>query len=391
MAIKVLMVTPYFVPILNGVSFYVYRLAKGLMSENVYVEVHTVDCKEEDNDVDDINLIGLNIRRMKCFWDKRELCQPLSFSYIFRTLAVADDFDIIHIHDFPKVINDLLVFFLKKVKRIKTPVVLTPHGSGYVGPSGNNISRIYWFIGFPFYILNASDAIITGTNIQYENFKRVYGPKKTHLIYTGLLTREYFDNDETNDYAKDKDESFKILYIGRIIQEKGLQHLYRAISEATKYGINVKLICVGPDYGYKKDLEILSEKLGISSLINYTGKISEVEKHKYLRWCNALVLPSYYEAFGIPIVEAMAYGKAVIATATEGAKSLIEDHKDGLLVKIGSDLDLYLAIKELAENPDYCKNMGYDGRQRAAIYKIDTFIEKHIELYHELLNSSASK
>jgi len=76
------------------------------------------------------------------------------------------------------------------------------------------------------------------------------------------------------------------------------------------------------------------------------------------------VLPSYTEALGIVIMEAMASGLPVIATKTSGAQDLVEDGKTGFLVPIGNTIALKEKIKVLLENPGLRRTMGSAGRER---------------------------
>lgn len=379
---RILMVVPYFLPIVNGVSLYVYRLVKGLKDNGIEVCIHTIDSQTKDVTINDLDISGFNIRRFKYQWDNRKLCQPISYRYILNTISESGKFDIIHIHDFPKIINDVIIIMLKKIFKSKIPIIITPHGSGYVGPSKSKMARLYWNIGFPYYSLDAVDLIITGTQLQYDNFKQKYN-SKTILIPYATLTQEYYID---NPPASNKIGSLNILYIGRIIQEKGIQHLLEAIYMIKKT-FELKLICVGPDYGYRSELEKLADKLQIADIVEFTGEVEETEKLKYLRWCDVLVLPSYYEAFGIPIIEAMAHSRAVIATVTEGAKSLIENGKNGLIVDIGNASEIAASLKKLAENPKLRQALGEAGYKTAEKYKLETLIKSHIDVYERLYNS----
>lgn len=377
---KVLMVVPYFLPIMSGVTLYAYRLAKGLQENGLDVCIHTIAYKADDEEIQNPDTSGLNIIRFKYQWDNRKFCQPISWSYVLKTLMDSNKYDIIHVHDFPKITNDAIIFILKKILKRRIPIVLTPHGSGYVGPTMSKISKLYWAVGIPYSSLMVADCIITGTKLQYDSFKQKFGLSKVTLIPTGILTNDYYATSKIST----KIGSLNVLYIGRIIREKGLQYLLEAMN-IVRQSVKLKLVCVGPDYGFRNELEKKANQLGISDLVYFTGKVPESEKLKYLRWCDVLVLPSHYEAFGIPIIEAMAHGKAVIATATEGAKSLIEHRKNGLLVGIGNVSELASSLKELANNPDLREALGKAGYKTAEDYKLETFIKRHIELYQKMV------
>lgn len=363
---------PYFLPTMSGVALYVYKLAQGLMSRGVEVCIHTTTSNEEE--FAGLPTSELRVKRFGCQYDQRAWAQPISWGYVMETLRESERYDVIHVHDFPKVVNDALIFLLKRVYRVRRPVILTPHGSGYVGPSRSWLARLYWRLGFPSRSLNAVDLILTGTKRQYENFKAAYS--NTVLIPTGLLSEDYYSSEG----APSGSGVLNVLFIGRIAKEKGVQHLLEAMS-FLRGRTRMHLVCVGPDYGFRNTLEGLAKRLGVEGLVEFVGPTSEQDKLEYLKWCDVLVLPSYYEAFGIPIVEAMAHRKAVVATATEGAASLIEHGRNGLLVPVGDARQLASCLAALAENPRLRWELGSAGYATAQEYRLEVFIQRHVELY----------
>jgi glycosyltransferase involved in cell wall biosynthesis len=131
-------------------------------------------------------------------------------------------------------------------------------------------------------------------------------------------------------------------------------------------------------------LKIIDD-LGLNNVVKILGPISEPEKIKYLDWCDILVLPSYYEAFGIPLIEAMARGKAVVATRTVGSKSLVKHGETGFLVKIGDSHSIAEVIVRFLRDPELKYQMGKEALKQASNFRIDNMIERHIRLYESLL------
>ena len=139
-------------------------------------------------------------------------------------------------------------------------------------------------------------------------------------------------------------EILTVLFIGQIKETKGIQDLIMAIEILRKeLKFSFKTL-VGGIPANPKDKEFHKElqEMGKGLDIEFLGWISRQEISQVYQKADIFVLPSYSEALGMVIVEAMASGLPVIATKTSGAEYLIKDKKTGFLVPVG-DVN---AIKE---------------------------------------------
>jgi 1,4-alpha-glucan branching enzyme len=385
------MVSPFFPPVINGVSLHVYHLAKGLAAHGVHVRLHTIkpikpslstSALDFDLKLDNLHTVSFNeLLDFRGSWNQ----QPLSLSYVRETITACDDFDVVHVHDFPKICNEVLILMMKKLKPRK-PLVLTPHAAGMPSPAYKGASakgRVYWFLGVPQRVFKSVDRIVAVSSLQKELFANVYGAHKVSLIPEGVPSH-YFVNAPifTND------EKLKIVFVGRIIEGKGIKNLLYAINEIIKMGYDqnkLELVCIGPDWGYLNTVLKIIDDLGLNKVVRMLGALSELEKIKYLGWCDVLVLPSYYEAFGIPLIEAMAHGKPVIATETVGSKSLVRHSETGFLVKIGEPHSIAEALVRFLRDPELKCRMGKEALKQASEFHIENMIKGHISLYENLL------
>lgn len=128
----------------------------------------------------------------------------------------------------------------------------------------------------------------------------------------------------------------------------------------------------------------ITSALKLDGAVKILGPTSEHEKLRYLGWCDILVLPSYYEAFGLPILEAMARGKPTIATETVGSKSLVKHLETGFLVKIGDSHSIARALLRFLQDPKLKYRMGQRALKHASKFRMENMIEKHIDLYEKL-------
>jgi len=140
------------------------------------------------------------------------------------------------------------------------------------------------------------------------------------------------------------------LYVGSQKKHKNLENLLRAFAKA-KIPADIKLILSGFPLPH---LSALAEYLGIFDRIVYVGIIDDEELPSYYRGATALVLPSLYEGFGLPIAEAMACGVSVITSNRASMPEVAGDA--GYLVDPESVSSITLAIENVFNNEEERKN-----------------------------------
>jgi len=386
MGLKVLMVIPFFLPIVKGSSLYVYHLSKGLAALGVHVGVHTHEIRKKDQEnLPDFDLSDIDVMSFKCLFDPTGSIydQPLSLSYITSIIKNCDDFDMIHVHEFPRICNDLLVLATKKLKA-RSPLIITPHGSGLAWGSRKLSHKIYWSLGIPQKVLRIADQIIAVSSLQARLFAGVCDINKVSMIPEAVPPYYFVDEPSFVDDGK-----LKVLFIGRIAEEKGIKDLLYAMHEITKMADNesmVELVCVGPNYGYLEEAVRIINDLRLKN-VKMLGPLPECEKIKCLKWCDILVLPSYSEAFGLTLLEAMAQGKPVVATKTVGAMSLVRHLETGFLVRIGDPESIARALMRFLQDSNLKYQMGRRALEHASEFNMKNMIQSHISLYERVLSN----
>jgi glycosyltransferase involved in cell wall biosynthesis len=141
---------------------------------------------------------------------------------------------------------------------------------------------------------------------------------------------------------------------------KGLYYLLRAVAEISKKK-KVQLIVIGTP---KENGKILRQikKLGIASIVTFTGRISDAEFVRQYAMATVAVIPSVYEGFGLPAGEAMACGVPVISTTGGALPEVVGDA--GILVPPADSEALAGAIIEVLNNPDLAAKLSNAGYQR---------------------------
>jgi glycosyltransferase involved in cell wall biosynthesis len=153
---------------------------------------------------------------------------------------------------------------------------------------------------------------------------------------------------------REMDPDAPFLYVGRLVEEKGLRTLIRSIERFTR-PLRIRVVGAGP----------LSKTLAEHPRVEYLGPKPREAIPALIDACRALVVPSeWLENYPLSILEAQARGRAVIATHVGGLPEMVEDGISGFLVPPFSPDDLALALDRLALDGGLCREMGRQGLAR---------------------------
>ena len=172
-------------------------------------------------------------------------------------------------------------------------------------------------------------------------------------------------------------EKFDVAYLGVFGPDKGLVYLIQAWS-MLNYN-DSKLILAGRG---TEQLEPMIRGLvnqGEFCLLGFVENRSEV-----FNAASVMIQPSVCEGFGIPVVEAMAHGRPVIATEGAGASELIDNGINGFVVPIRDPRAIADKIDYLKRNPNKVKEMGKNARRKSKDYTWDKIRRKYIEIFSSL-------
>jgi len=161
-----------------------------------------------------------------------------------------------------------------------------------------------------------------------------------------------------------------VLYVGHFGMRKGILHLISAMKDVVKEVPDAVLVCIGgtPSWLGGKDywtiLREAARKNGLDGRVILLDKLPNQILPYYYSRCSVLVLPSYWEAFGKVVIEAMACGKPVVATRRGGLPELVNEGVTGSLVDYGSVPQLSKAIIGILQDPTTASRMGINARQK---------------------------
>lgn len=238
-------------------------------------------------------------------------------------------------------------------------------------------------------ILRDADCIIANTDAEIEIFSKFgVDPQKITVVGCGVDMEDY-SNIKVEEVKKIKfdyrfdDYGVNLLFLSRLQKEKGVFDVIGTVIKLNKRGSKIQLLIAGSDYGgNSKSIKQISGKY---DFIKYLGRISEEEKISLLHACDALVVPSITDSFGIVYIEAWACKKPVIGADIPSTRSLISYGEDGFYVEYGDERDLIEKIKYFIENPEEINRMGKRGYEKVKENYTDSRVfEKIYQKYIEL-------
>lgn len=242
---------------------------------------------------------------------------------------------------------------------------------------------------------NLSRAIAVSSAVQ-SNLLKIFPTEKVVLIPNGI------DADLPPDRRK-LGEEFRFLHnipfdasligtIGELKELKGQRDFVLAASEIAGRNSEAFFIVVGRDNSsnqqFRRELKRLVKVFNLEDRFLWLDWVEDLRS--LLAALDVFVSASHSESFGLAILEAMTNKTAIVATATEGAKELLQTGETGLLVPLKEPVKLAEAIEHLLTDDQQRETFGENARNFAeSKFSLDKMIEKTESLYREILPGHA--
>jgi len=211
--------------------------------------------------------------------------------------------------------------------------------------------------------------------------------QKIKVIYNGIRIPNRLDTAKPIEW-QEPEGSTKIACVGRFMPEKGQEYLLDAMAILKSNGYSPHLVFFG-DGPLLTHIKSQSQKYGMSSQITFMDVRRDILE--WLPHFDIFVLPSAWEGISLALLEAMASGLPVIATAVGGTSEVVIDYENGILVPSGDVSALADALIVLIDNPDLRTRMGEAAHQRISQeFTVDQSVNKISHLYDQLLMESRS-
>lgn len=257
-------------------------------------------------------------------------------------------------------------------------VILHIHGGGF----HNFYNRAKMLKPVIRWTLESSDAVICLSEMWKNYYSSTFKLKRlviiNNVIETPLPSAVSRMPHETNG-------SLKLLFLGHVTEKKGVFDLLKVLAagrEEFKHKVKVTIGGIG-------EVERLEKTISDNQFngdVNFAGWVNGTKKAELLNDCDVYVLPSYFEALPMSILEAMSYGKPVISTYVGGIPEIVKPGFNGWLFKPGDEQALNNILREAIDNKALLKQYGNNSLSISKNFTPESVFQSLNDLYKEILN-----
>lgn len=370
MRICMVLSTPF--PPEEGIGNYVYNLSKKLIERKHRVTVITRGSFK--NDVSFTNDIRLIKVFFIPFYPFHVNIHGFFVDRVFKSWK--GRFDIVHIHT---PLTPVIKTSLPIVSTIHTSMIEDARHIEVVDLKSAGTKVLTKLVSYPLVskLIENSKVVTTVSNSVAYELKKYYGLDNAVVVGNGVDEKSFTP-------AKEKSEENYILYVGRLSYRKGLFDLVESAKQiCRRYNILYTLVGKGELEGKLKK-KIRDEKLQDKVIL-----LGHVDRTKLIHlYRNALifVLPSHYEGLPTVLLEAMACGLPVVATAVSGNLEVISHNENGILIPPKKPKAMANAISGLLDDAEKRRKISESARRTIEErYTWDIIANKMLECYESLL------
>jgi len=384
----------------GGIESYILMLAKSMAKMGHEVTLLDRKYSPDDSDTEDIDgvkIVRLNARRFAGF--KLNLRFALSQYWLARyanRYIKQAGCDVVHVHTS---VAGLSLVMLNRNLRKK--LFYTSHATRRTKDAVTTVSSMdKAALRLENEVVKRARCTITLNDLVREKLISATKIKPERVISLPVIvdTEKFSPVNDTGNIRKHYglDGKFVVLYVGRIRADKGVEYLVKSADIViNKNGKkDVVFLLVGPteEFGaaqgtqspYLEKMKCLVAACNLQQDVKLTGPLPADEIRQLYAACDIFVLPSLTEAMPAVVLEAMASGKAVIATSVGGIPLQVKSGENGLVINPANETELAAAIIRLIDNPAERKKMGLRGREIAiADFSADKIAEKLIKVYEK--------
>jgi glycosyltransferase involved in cell wall biosynthesis len=350
-------------PLSGGVAVHVLGLVDGLPRDRF--EIH-VACPRDSivwrrlEGRTDVKLHAIGAHREAAAGDFRSLAA---------LLPLVRGADVVHAHSSKAgFLSRLAAAFVGR----RRSCIFTPHGWSFWSTDG---AEARFYVALERVAAHWCRSIVTLSESEREAglTVRVGRPEQYRVIPNGVVLERHREEPAP--------VPGRLLVVGRFAPPKRPDIVLRAFAGVAPSFPDAELHFVGDGPG-RADVEGLSRELGLSERVRFLGTREDVPK--LLTNASGLVLASEYEGCPLVVIEAMAAGVPVVATAVGGMTELIEDGQNGILAGPGDESALASALAGLLSSPEAARALGEAARRTAsARFSHDRMVARLLALYEE--------
>ncbi len=375
--------------VVGGISSHVYDLSRALTRRGVNVHVVTCDFPDAP-DYEEAD--GVHVYRFDSYnipaYDFLSWVFAMNKSMLQRATDVMDAndgrIDLIHAHDW---LVAQAAFELKD--RYEKPLVSTIHSTeaGRRGGIRSDYERTINEIEKQ--LVQQSWKVLCCSNYMADQVSKTFGADRSrvNVIRNGVDTSR-FDVKINYELVKQRyalPNEKLILFVGRLVHEKGVHVLIGAVPKVLATYTNVKFVIVG-EGGMKESLLSETWNFGVSHKVFFTGFVDRKTLITLYKVSDLAVFPSLYEPFGITALEAMAAQVPVVVSDVGGLSEIVEHDKTGVKIYPNNSDSLAWGVVKVLTNPNYADSLRQNAyRKIVEEYNWDKIAGEVVEIYRQTL------
>ena len=357
---KILMLTWEYPPrVVGGIAKVVYDLSRTLIKDGHDVTVVTykegdVPYFEDDKGVKVYRVDNYMINPNNFI----DWIMQLNFNLVAKAneiIAEQGKFDVIHAHDW------LVAYAAKTLKNsYHIPIVSTIHATEAGRNSGIHDEQQRYINDTEWMLTYESSEVIVNSNYMKGELQRLFGlpyekinvvPNGVNLSLFNGIERDY---NFRRKYAMDNEKI--ILFMGRLVYEKGVQHLIAAMPKILNGYHDSKLVVCGKG-AMLDELRAQANAMGIGNKVYFAGYMNGKDVQRMYKAADIAVFPSTYEPFGIVALEAMLSENPVVVSDVGGLNEIVQHRENGMKSYAGNANSIADSILELLYDHKLCADI----------------------------------
>ncbi len=373
---KIALVSPYDYPFPGGVTEHISHLYACFREEGHEVRILAPSSRADvERAQPDVYRLGKTIIPVPANQSIARLTLSLTLSRRVKQILAAERFDVVHLHEPLVPALPLTVLRFSKATNVATFHVArdTYFGYLYAKPFLKRFVRK----------LHGRIAVSPAA----RDFVSQYFPGDYRIIPNGIDV-EAFEQPRPP-IPELQDGKINLLFVGRLEKRKGLIYLLRALPYVKYHFPQLRLIVVGAfDEEQMEEYRDFVQEAGLTDVV-FKGFVSQEEKIRYYQNCDVFCSPAIgRESQGVVLLEAMAAGKPVIASALDGYRTVVRHEENGLLVPPADEAALAVGLCRLLSDEALRRRLAAAGHQKVQAYSWRKIARQILDFYAETIEAA---
>ncbi|HID61415.1 MAG TPA: glycosyltransferase family 1 protein, partial [Anaerolineae bacterium] len=371
---KILQIARQFYPSVAGVERFVQDLSRHLIRRGHQVSVVTLNrCFYMDGVLPSEDVVeGVQVYRIPYWGQQRFFLAPSVLKFV-------GDYDLLHVHNI-----DFFLDFLSLTKWWHhKPIVLSTHGGFFHTKTLALLKKLY-FNFMTRMTIRGAEVVLAVSEHDQELF--------SHITDKVLQINNGIDFSGFSDISKNPIPGL-LVYVGRLASNKRVDNLIKALPFVRDKYSEARLVVVGADFeGIRSDLEELAGRLGVSSIVTFTGAVSREGLRECLARAHLFLSASEYEAFGISVLEAMASGTVPVVNDISPLRGFVRQDVTGFLTDFSKpEMAARVIVEALTLDHEVLRTIGKRAQEEARKYAWENVVLHFEQVYESVLSQSGGK